>query len=205
MKRTWRNIVFSAWDLSAYHTGRWISTARSWLSLTWQGCRPGVGFKTTGACWFKARRAGSIRIGRNVTLLARHRSNRVGLSQPVMLHTMGDGEIEIGDNSGASSVIISSRSKVRIGARATIGGNVRIYDHDFHSLDPSVRGTQNDLQEVKSSPVIIGDDVFIGVNAMILKGVTIGDRAIIGAGAVVTRSVPADEMWAGNPARKLSK
>jgi maltose O-acetyltransferase len=54
-------------------------------------------------------------------------------------------------------------------------------------------------------PVIIGDDVWIGHGAVILKGVTIGDRAVIGAGAVVTRGVPADTVVAGNPARVVKR
>jgi acetyltransferase-like isoleucine patch superfamily enzyme len=58
---------------------------------------------------------------------------------------------------------------------------------------------------IKSSPVKIGDDVFIGANALILKGVTIGDRAIVGAGSVVARDAPEDEVWAGNPACMVRK
>jgi acetyltransferase-like isoleucine patch superfamily enzyme len=52
-------------------------------------------------------------------------------------------------------------------------------------------------------PVVLGDDVWIGADATILKGVTIGDRAIVGAGAVVTSDVPADTVVAGNPARVI--
>ena len=52
---------------------------------------------------------------------------------------------------------------------------------------------------------MIGNDVFIGTNSLILKGVEIGDRSIIGAGSVVTKSVPASEIWAGNPAVFLRK
>ena len=86
-----------------------------------------------------------------------------------------------------------------------VGGNVRIYDHDYHSLDFELRRGRQDGDHVRSRPVFIGDDVFIGVNAIILKGVTIGDRAIIGAGSVVAHSVPADEIWAGNPARRIGR
>jgi acetyltransferase-like isoleucine patch superfamily enzyme len=138
-----------------------------------------------------------------VTLLAGHRSNRVGLTNPVLLETLGDGEIEIGDFSGGSAVVISSRAKVMIGKNVKLGGNVRIFDHDFHSLEFSVRKTSNDWKNIKARPIRIGDDVFIGTNAIILKGVTIGDRAIIGAGSVVMKDIPADEIWGGNPARRI--
>ncbi|WP_181038488.1 DapH/DapD/GlmU-related protein [Arthrobacter sp. ZGTC131] len=54
------------------------------------------------------------------------------------------------------------------------------------------------------APVKIGNAAFVGLGVTILPGVTIGDGAIIGSGAVVTRSVPDDEVWAGNPARRIS-
>lgn len=203
MKRTLRNKLFSAWDVVWIKLDFFCSTLKSRVSLGFQGCAPSQGFQTSGRCYFKARRAGSIRIGKNVSLLAGHRSNRVGLTNPVLLETLGDGEIEIGDHSGASAVVISSRSKVTIGQHVKIGGNVRIFDHDYHSLDSTIRRTTEDKANVKIVPVVIGNDVFIGTNAMILKGVTVGDRAIVAAGAVVTKDIPADEIWGGNPACRL--
>lgn len=53
--------------------------------------------------------------------------------------------------------------------------------------------------------VIIGENVFIGANTLITKNITIGDGAIIGGGAVVTRDIPANEIWAGNPARCIRR
>jgi acetyltransferase-like isoleucine patch superfamily enzyme len=189
--------------MACFRVDRFFSTLGSCASLVWQGCSPGRGFRTSGHCWFKARYPGAIRIGRNVTLLSSHRSNRVGLTQPVMLQTLGAGVIEIGDYSGASGLAVSARSSVRIGRHVKLGGNVRIYDHDFHSIDADIRSSLTDAQHVASKPVVIGDHVFIGVNAIILKGVNIGDKAIIGAGAVVTRSIPGGEVWGGNPACKI--
>jgi acetyltransferase-like isoleucine patch superfamily enzyme len=91
---------------------------------------------------------------------------------------------------------------VTIGAHVSIGANARIYDHDFHPLDPELR-RRNATSNVSTRPVVIGDDVFIGAHAIILKGVVIGARAVIGAGAVVSKDVPPGEVWAGNPARKV--
>ena len=164
----------------------------------------GKGLKTSGPCLFRMNQARSIRIGNQVNFIADHRSNRVGLSNPVILETWDDGEIEIGDFSGGSSVVVSSRSKVTIGRNVNMGGNVRIFDHDFHSLDYNQRQIPIiDQAQVVSQPVIIGNDVLLGTNATILKGVTIGNRAIIGAGSVVSKNIPADEIWAGNPARYI--
>jgi acetyltransferase-like isoleucine patch superfamily enzyme len=148
------------------------------------------------------RKAGSIRFGRNVTWEAYFRRVRVGLAGPVILETLDDGVIEVGDDSGGSAVVLSARTRIQIGNHVRLGGNVRIFDHEFHSHDPEKRRGAEDFGNVKTAPVIIGDDVYIGINALVLKGVTIGDRAIIGAGSVVTRDVPEGEIWAGNPARK---
>lgn len=204
MKQTFRNKLYSAWDLLWIKVDFYTSTFRSLLSLKFQGCLVGKGFKSSGKCCFKARRSGSIRIGDRVTLLASHRSNRVGLTNPVLLETLGEGEIEIGRDTGGSAIVISSRTRVKIGAHVKMGGNVRIFDHDYHSLEVGIRRTADDAKHVKTKPVVIGDDVFIGTNAIILKGITIGDAAIVAAGSVVSRDIPAREIWGGNPANFIS-
>ena len=77
-------------------------------------------------------------------------------------------------------------------------------DTDCHCVnylsrrDPKIDGPQ-----CGSSPIVIEDDAFIGMNCIILKGVTIGSRSIIAAGSVVTRSIPADCIAGGNPARVI--
>ena len=205
MPRTTFNKLYSAYDLLCILADMFRSTLRARLSLYMQGCTLGVNFRSTGQLRIKARAAGCIVIGKNVTILAHWRSNRVGLSGPVILHTWEGGKIEIGDYTGASAVVISSRSGVKIGKHCNIGGNVRIYDHDFHALDAEIRRGPRGCDDCATNPIIIGDDVFIGAQSIILKGVTIGDRAIIGAGSVVTKDVPADAIAAGNPATVIRR
>ena len=197
--RTLFNKAYSAYDVLLIHANMAWSTLRARVSCALQGCKVGSGFRSTGAIRIKARAAASIVIGDQVRLLAHWRSNRVGLCGPVILHTWEGGRIEIGDHTGASSVVISSRSGVKIGKHCNIGGNVRIFDHDFHSLDAKVRRGPRGCDDCTTKPITIGDDVFIGAQSIILKGVTIGDRAIIGAGSVVTKDVSADAIVAGNP------
>lgn len=199
--RTWRNRLFSLMDIVAIQSDFFLSTFKSLLTLRFQGATVGESFKTSGKCFFKARAEGSICIGNNITLLAGHRTNRVGMVNPVLIETFGDGYVELGDNTGASSVVISSRSRIVIGKRCKIGGNVRIFDHDFHSLDFEVRRSEKDSQHVESQPINIGNDVFIGTNAIILKGVSIGERSIVASGSIVTKSIPVDQVWGGNPAK----
>ena len=203
MKRTWRNWIYSAWDLLWITIDMFCSTRLSLLSLWFQGARYGKGFHTTGKCSLKLRREGSVLLGERVSLLAGWRSNRAGLTNPVLLETLGEGIIRIGDDSGGSAVVISSRSWVTIGKHVCLGTNVRIYDHDFHPLDAQKRRLSRNEQaaHIRSEPVTIGDDVFVGANVLILKGVTLGERSIVAAGSVVFRgNYPADCIIAGNPA-----
>jgi acetyltransferase-like isoleucine patch superfamily enzyme len=203
MKRTPGNLIYSAWDVCWIRLSFFFSTLSSQVSLRLQGCKPGENLRTSGHCHFKARFAGAIRIGRHATLLANWRTNRGGLTGPVLLTTMGNGVIEIGDHFGASAVVISSREYVRIGNHVMAGGNVRIFDHDFHSLNPEIRKTAEDGERCVTRPVVIGNEVFIGADVLILKGVTLGDRVIVGAGSVVTKSFPNDAVVVGNPARMI--
>jgi acetyltransferase-like isoleucine patch superfamily enzyme len=91
-------------------------------------------------------------------------------------------------------------SSIRIGRNCLLAGGVTIADYDGHPFDAAARraGATSPLSAVR--PVTIGDDVWIGSGATILKGVTIGDRSVVGAQAVVTRDVPPDCVVAGNPA-----
>jgi acetyltransferase-like isoleucine patch superfamily enzyme len=70
-------------------------------------------------------------------------------------------------------------------------------------LDAATRRSKDDCDKCASSPIEIGDDVFVGANTLILKGVTLGKRVIVGAGSVVTRSFPDDAVIAGNPAKRI--
>lgn len=110
--------------------------------------------------------------------------------------------LEVGDGTfighGCSIAVAES---VRIGSRCLLAGGVRIADYDGHPIDAARRRAGEPTPSEAIRPVIIGDDVWIGFGAIILKGVTIGDKAIVGAGAVVTRDVPSEVVVAGNPAR----
>lgn len=121
------------------------------------------------------------------------------------------GEINIGDYTfiGEHSRIWSAK-KIIIGNRVLISHNVNIHDNNAHPLNANERhldfihifekGLQSDI-DLNEREIIIEDDVWIGFNSTILKGVRIGKGAIIGAQTVVTSDVPAYAVVAGNPAR----
>jgi maltose O-acetyltransferase len=107
--------------------------------------------------------------------------------------------IEIGDDAeiNNNAYIKSEGAGIHIGPRALLGSNIQILDSDFHDLHPDRRrGGQPAM-----APVHLGENVFVGDGARILKGVTVGADSVIGAGSVVTGSIPAGVIAAGNPAR----
>lgn len=121
-----------------------------------------------------------------------------------------NGYIEIGDYCFISSASIAATEKIIIGNYVYIAGGVTIVDTDFHPLDPAMRltdtiaistiGDKSRRPKFDSAPVIIEDDVWIGYNATILKGVTIGKGSVIQPGAVVSKNVPPGSNVFGNPA-----
>lgn len=165
------------------------------------GVGPGRLILFQGKALLRAHQKGDITIGDRVVFNSRFSTNPVGMTNATFLDTRAGGKIIIGANSGFSSVVISSKSSIAIGSNVKVGGNVRIFDHDFHALEwENRRGVEN-RAAIRTKPVVIDDDVFIGTNAIILKGSHIGARSIVAAGSVVFGlNVPADSLVKGNPA-----
>ena len=113
--------------------------------------------------------------------------------------------LRIGEHTGISSCVLVCRNKIEIGNYVFVGYGTMIYDTDFHSLNWRERGYDVPIKNIKTSPVKIGNNVFIGARCIIGKGVEIGDRSIIAAGSVVVKSIPPDEIWGGNPAKFIKK
>ena len=95
---------------------------------------------------------------------------------------------------------ISEHKGIYIGKKVLIGTNVEIYDSDFHGLSPSTRHIS---RPEDASEVVIGDNVFIGSNARILKGVTIGRDSVIANSSVVVKDIPPGVVAGGNPAKVI--
>lgn len=132
------------------------------------------------------------------------------------------GHVTIGNHSYVGGGTFISRSLIEIGDNVTIAWGGTFYDHDSHSLDymkrrkdiddelNDIRNGRNfilhkDWSNVNSKPIKICNDAWIGMNVIVLKGVTIGEGAIVGAGSVVAKDVPAWTVVAGNPARVVKE
>ena len=145
---------------------------------------------------------------------------RVSLGENIILGyplapQMGDGaillqaryegsQISIGDRTEISNnTSIIALDEITIGSDCLIADRVTIYDADFHELEPESRlpGTVRTESDGDVKPTVIGNNVWIGSCALILKGVTIGDGSVIGAGSVVTKDIPSNVLAVGSPAK----
>jgi acetyltransferase-like isoleucine patch superfamily enzyme len=115
-------------------------------------------------------------------------------------------ELLIGDGTFIGHACsINVAESVRIGKHCLLAGGVRISDFDGHPVDARRRRDHEPTPADAVRPVVIGDDAWLGAEAVILKGVTVGERSIVGTGSVVTRDVPPDVVVAGCPARIVKR
>ena len=129
-----------------------------------------------------------------------HVAGRVALQRGVRI-VVDSGRLEIGHGTnvnGLGTKILCAQS-VTIGSGCTFSWDVQVLDNDFHAI------TVDGVQQPSSAPVVIGDRVWVGTRAVILKGVTIGDGAVVAAGAVVTKDVPPGAVVAGMPAKVVGR
>jgi acetyltransferase-like isoleucine patch superfamily enzyme len=129
----------------------------------------------------------------------------------VAFNLASDAVVRIGDNCRLEDAYLIAEQEIVIGNRVSIGWHATLVDSDLHPVAPELR--EQDVRALsplgngermtgRSAAIHIGDDVWIGPLAVILKGVTVGRGALIEAGAVITRDVPAGARMAGNPARE---
>ena len=149
------------------------------------------------------------RVGRNATLRA-NTDQRPGISvgegvwiQDSVVVNANRGQVSLGDRSWLGPFcLVYGNGGVRIGADVLVAAHTTINTvaHESTRCDIPINA-----QPVITAPVVIEDDVWIGLNAVILQGVTIGRGAIVGAGAVVNKSIPAWSIAVGVPARVIGR
>src|SRR5690606_32268127 len=114
-------------------------------------------------------------------------------------------ELVIGDRTSVNyQTTISVARSVRIGSDVMIAGNVQIYDNISHPVSPGRRLAHDSITLEEATPVVIGDNAWIGTGALILRA-SVGENSIVAAGAVVTKPVPPITLVAGYPARVIRR
>jgi len=170
---------------------------RNILYALWWSVKLGHHGKFDGKCFFKRYPGSVLKVGKNCMFLSRVNSNLIGIDRPCSVSTLtSEAVIEIGDNCGFSGTVIGAFKHIKFGNNVRCGANTLITDSDWHLDDP---------RSGEPADVIIEDNVWLGVNTVILKGVTIGTNTVIGANSVVTKNIPADVMAAGNPCKVIKE
>ncbi|MGD8779516.1 MAG: DapH/DapD/GlmU-related protein [Ignavibacteria bacterium] len=138
-----------------------------------------------------------ISIGSNCSFRSSSTSNLIGINRPCIISSTGKGSmLSIGNNCGFSGTVIGCFQAITIGNNVRCGANTLVTDSDWHLSDSRVS---------LPKPVIIEDNVWLGVNVIVMKGVTIGKNSVIGAGSVVVKSIPANVVAAGNPCKVIKE
>lgn len=162
----------------------------------------GPGWRLYGMPILQVHREAAVTLGARLCLRSSVRSNPLAPAHPVVISARRpDVVLSIGDDFGMTGGVIVAEQQVTIGHRVLVGANTTIADTDFHPLDAAAR--RADPLAGATAPIIIEDDVFIGMNCLILKGAHLGAGCVIGAGSVVTGHIPPGVIAAGSPAKVI--
>lgn len=145
---------------------------------------------------------GVIQIGSCNRINSAYWANPIGVGDRTSFKVGRYGKLIIKNNCAISNTAFVCTTSIVIEDFVMIGSGCRIWDTDFHSINPEMR-SKGDSCSTKKGEIHIKERAFIGAGSFILKGVTIGREAVIGAGSVVTHDVPDGEIWAGVPAKYI--
>jgi len=195
------NFIYRGFRFIIQSVRNWLSNTLSYVLMKVNLVSLGSGFSCIGVPKLIIHTEGRLSIGNNFKMNNTVPSNPIGRNYQCLFRVDRGALLQIGHNVGISGTAIICHKEIIISDNVKIGGNTCIYDTDFHSLNPNDRNSSDmDVENTVKKSVFIGKNVFIGAHVTILKGVHIGENSIIGACSVLTKSVPENEIWAGNPA-----
>jgi acetyltransferase-like isoleucine patch superfamily enzyme len=204
--------ILSRGLLARLYVGGWLFRTNEWCGratrLFYRLIYPGLSIGPRPRIWGRFRIMmfpdSRIQIGSGLHMVSSPERSGITLFSRCNLTTFSGAEIVIGDNVGLNGTAITSKKRVQIGDGTMIAPNVIIIDSDFHAQWPPderfISSTADSDREV-----VIGKNVWIGINAVIAKGSRIGDNSIICACSLVVGRIPANVLAGGNPARVLRR
>lgn len=167
----------------------------NFIKLKWWGVNFSRSIKFDGLLRIRRYPESKILLGNGCYFSMSSRHNLIGINRPCILSTQtSDATISVGNSCGFSGTVIGAFKSINIGNNVKFGANTLVTDGDWHLEDPRATSPKS---------ITIKDNVWLGANSVVLKGVTIGENTLIGANSVVTKSMPANVIAAGNPCTVL--
>ncbi|WP_171973137.1 acyltransferase [Saccharicrinis aurantiacus] len=164
--------------------------------------------KLNGRLYIKCKK-GSLLLGKNVKINSGKKYNVIGGDTRTNFIISPGATMQVGNNVGISNSTFCCHNSLIIEDNVLFGGGCKVYDTDFHSINfdnrilPYRYGKKD--KTIQTKGIIIKRGAWVGGHCIILKGVKVGENSIIGAGSVVTKSIPPNEIWAGNPAKFIKR
>jgi acetyltransferase-like isoleucine patch superfamily enzyme len=188
--------------VSAWNSLRSRTEAAYYLATTFQsrmfawasGVELGQQAVFYGNAKFQKSADARIIIGNRCVFRSSPTSNLIGINRPCIISAFKEAELLIGDNCGFSGTVLGCFKRITIGDNVRCGANTLITDSDWHEGDPRSSGPRQ---------VFIEDNVWLGVNSLVLKGARIGKNSVIGAGSIVTGEIPSNVIAAGTPCKVI--
>jgi len=167
------------------------------VSAKWWGVQVGPGCSFIGLPHFRRLPKSRISIGNNCMFRSLHTSNPSGINRPCIISTLCENaQIIVGSNCGFSGTAIACSEKIVIGNNVRCSPNTWLIDTDGH---------WDDHRTGPNAPIVIGNNVWLGANVSVLKGVTIGENTVVAACSLVTKSLPPNVVAAGIPAKVIKQ
>lgn len=179
---------------------RHVHTISMYIETYMRGIQLGKGCAFVGKATFNVDNGGTLVIGRRNTFLSKETVNNIGLNHRCILSVtplVGNTcHLIIGDHCGFSGTSIWCFKEIIIGNNVRCGANTLIMDGDAHF---------DDYRTSAPKSIIIKDNVFLGANVVVKKGVTIGENSVVGMNSVVTKDIPANSVAVGNPCKVIKQ
>lgn len=167
-----------------------------------EGVEIGAGTIIDAGTYVQVSRGASLSVGVNCTLRSEQRGYHAGMPFPTgILVDLWGATVSLGDNTRINGAYVHAQKRIQIGKNCVIAAGVNIIDSNGHELLSANRTVGRDDAE----EIVLGDNVWVGLNSLILKGTHIGDNSVVTAGSVVKGDFPRNSLISGNQAKKVGE